>query len=172
MSADEKLNRQSRRSFLFLIPLTILGGMFASVAGAAFRFLRPRIVSESSETWSDVAQLKELTGEAPLLRKISIDHATGWALTKQEHQVYVLPNKGNQVLSAICPHEGCEVAWEQDSRRFSCPCHESYFAADGARLTGPARRGLDPLPTRVQDGKLQVQFQSFENNATEQIKRA
>ncbi|HEY6802781.1 MAG TPA: Rieske 2Fe-2S domain-containing protein [Pyrinomonadaceae bacterium] len=172
MSADEKLNTQSRRSFLLLIPITILGGMFASVASAAFRFLRPRIVNESAETWSDVAQLSELTGQSPLLKKINIDHVTGWALTKQEHQVYVLPNRDNQVLSAICPHEGCEVAWEQDSKRFSCPCHESYFSADGARLTGPARRGLDPLPRRVQDGKLQVQFQSFENNATEQIKRA
>ena len=77
--------------------------------------------------------------------------------------IFVLPGKNNQVLSAICPHEGCEVAWDKDTNRFSCPCHESFFAADGSRLTGPARRGLDLLPSRQQDGKLQVQYQTLDN---------
>ena len=86
----------------------------------------------------------------------------GWAITTEEHNVFVLPAKNNQVLSAICPHEGCEVAWEQNSNRFSCPCHESYFSADGSRISGPSPRGLDPLPMRVQDGKLQVQYVSKE----------
>jgi Rieske Fe-S protein len=172
MSADQQLTRRTRRSFLLLIPFSIIGGIFTSVGVAALRFLRPRIVSESAEAWSDVAELTELSGGSPVLKKISADHVTGWAVTQQEHQVYVLPGNNNQVISAICPHEGCEVAWEQDSKRFSCPCHESYFSPDGSRLTGPARRGLDPLPARVQDGKLQVQFQSFENNSTERIKRA
>ena len=154
-----------------MIPLGIIGGIFTSVGVAAFRFLRPRIGNETTGAWSDVGLVAELSGDAPVLKKISTGHVTGWAATQEEHQVYVLPSKGNQVLSAICPHEGCEVAWEQQSKRFSCPCHESYFSAEGTRLTGPARRGLDQLPTRVQDGKLQVQFQSFENNSTERIKR-
>jgi Rieske Fe-S protein len=171
MSADENLTRQTRRSFLLIIPLTFIGAIVTSVGVAAVRFLRPRIVSESSEGWSDLGSVSELNGDSPLLKKISTEHATGWAVSQQEHQVYILPNKGNQVLSAICPHEGCEVAWESESKRFSCPCHESYFSADGSRLTGPARRGMDQLTTRVQDGKLQVQFQSFENNSTERIKR-
>jgi Rieske Fe-S protein len=50
------------------------------------------------------------------------------------------------------------VSWEQTRNRFSCPCHDSFFAPDGSRLSGPARRGLDALPTRVQNGKLQVQY--------------
>jgi len=172
MSDVEPLSKSTRRSFLLMIPLGIVGGMFTSIGVAAFRFLRPRITNETTTTWSDVGLLSELGGDAPLLKKISVPHVTGWAATQEEHQVYVLANKANQVLSAICPHEGCEVAWEQQSKRFSCPCHESYFSADGARLTGPARRGLDQLPTRVQEGKLQVQFQSFENNSTETTKRA
>jgi Rieske Fe-S protein len=172
MSADQQTTKTTRRSFLQIIPLSIVGGIFASIGVAAVRFLRPRVVSNSAELWSNVGAVAELGGESPILKKIRADHVTGWAVTQQEHQVYVLPDKGNQVLSAICPHEGCEVAWEQASRRFSCPCHESYFSPDGSRLTGPARRGLDQLPTRVQDGQLQVQFQSFENNSTERIKRA
>ena len=154
----EKLNR-SRRSFLSLLPFGVLAGVFASIGGAAFRFLRPRIAA-ASESWLDVAPVTELTGPTPLSRKIVAEHVSGWAVTTEEHNVFVLPAKNNQVLSAICPHEGCEVAWEQNMNRFSCPCHESYFAADGARISGPSPRGLDPLPMRVQDGKLQVQYVS------------
>ena len=170
MSADEQLQKRTRRSFLLLLPLGVVAGVFTSVGVAALRFLRPRIVRESSESWIDIARISDLTVKTPFAKKISTDHITGWALTREEHQIYILP--GNQVISAVCPHEGCEVAWEKETNRFSCPCHESYFSVDGSRLTGPARRGLDHLPTRVQDGTLQVQYQSFENNATETIKRA
>jgi menaquinol-cytochrome c reductase iron-sulfur subunit len=156
-----KKRDSSRRSFLKLLPLGVLAGVFASIGGAAFRFLRPRIFA-ATDTWLDVAGISELTGPQPLSRKIVAEHVAGWAITTEEHNVFVLPAKNNQVLSAICPHEGCEVAWEQNANRFSCPCHESYFSADGARISGPARRGLDPLPARVQDGKLQVQYVSKE----------
>ena len=146
-------DQPTRRSFLLLVPL----GVFASIASAAFRFLRPRI-SAATDRWLDVAPLNELSGSQPVSRKVAAEHIAGWAITTQEHNVFVLPTKGNQVVSAVCPHEGCEVLWDGQRNRFSCPCHESYFAADGARLSGPAPRGLDPLPSRVQDGKLQVQY--------------
>jgi menaquinol-cytochrome c reductase iron-sulfur subunit len=152
---------RSRRSFLSMLPLGVLAAVFASIGGAAFRFLRPRI-SPTGGAWLDVAKLSEITGPNPLTRKIVAEHLAGWAVTTEEHSVFVLPAKNNQVLSAVCPHQGCEVAWEQNMNRFSCPCHESYFAADGTRLSGPAARGLDPLPMRVQDGKLQVQYVSKE----------
>ena len=148
---------RSRRSFLKLLPLGVLAGVFASVGGAAFRFLRPRLGAVSN-AWLDVAMLSELKGPQPVPRKIAAENISGWATTTEAHNVFVLPAKNNEVLSAICPHEGCEVAWDQGSNRFACPCHESYFAADGARISGPARRGLDSLPMRVQDGKLQVQY--------------
>lgn len=154
-------DKRSRRSFLKILPLGVLAGVIASVGGAAFRFLRPRIFV-ATNAWLDVAAVSELSGPQPLTRKIVAEHVAGWATTTEEHNVYVLPAKNNQVLSAICPHEGCEVNWDQGLNRFSCPCHESYFAADGARISGPSPRGLDQLPMRVQDGKLQVQYVSKE----------
>lgn len=147
----------SRRSFLRLLPLGVLAGVFASIGGAAFRFLRPRVMA-ASEQWLDVAAVTELGGPEPVAKKVLAEQVSGWAVTLEEHNVFVLPAQGNKVLSPICPHAGCEVLWEQAAKRFSCPCHESYFAADGARLSGPAPRGLDSLPVRVQDGKLQVQY--------------
>ena len=157
MNTDRDQADQSRRSFLQLLPLGVFAAVFASIGGAAFRFLRPRL-SAPSEQWVDVANVSELTGAQPLAKKVLAEHVSGWAVTTAEHNVFVLPAKSNQVLSPICPHEGCEVMWEQSKNQFACPCHESFFAADGSRVSGPARRGLDVLPTRVQDGKLQVQY--------------
>ena len=160
----------SRRAFVLLLPLAAIGGMFATVASAAFRFLRPTI-SAASEKWIDVARVTELGGHNPVARKIVADQVTGWANSLAEHSVFILPGQNNQVLSAACPHEGCEVSWRDDENVFSCPCHDSKFAADGSRIYGPARRGLDPLPSRVADGKLQVQYRSFVNNTQEQTPR-
>lgn len=165
MNTDRNHTNNSRRSFLGLLPLGVLAGVFASIGGAAFRFLRPRL-SAPSEQWLDVAALSELRGPQPLAKKIVAEQVSGWAVTTEEHSVFVLPEKNNQVLSPVCPHAGCEVSWEQSSNRFACPCHESYFAADGSRISGPSPRGLDALPTRVQDGKLQVQYRVPEDGET------
>lgn len=154
----DRATNKSRRRLVLLLPLAAIGGMFATVASAAFRFLRP-VVSTSGQQWIDVARVGEVSGSKPIARKIMAEQTAGWAKSLTEHSVYILPGKNNQVLSAVCPHEGCEVSWRDDENVFSCPCHDSNFATDGSRLNGPARRGLDPLPSRVEDGKLQVQFQ-------------
>ncbi len=53
-------------------------------------------------------------------------------------------------FSAVCPHQGCTVVPEGEA--FSCPCHGSLFAADGAVTAGPAPTGLVPVPVAVTDG--------------------
>lgn len=158
---DMDESNKSRRAFLRILPLGLVAGVFTSIGSAAFRFLRPRL-GAASDRWLDVASVSEISGSNPVGKKILTENITGWAVTAEERNVFVLPAKGNQVLSAVCPHEGCEVAWEQNRNQFSCPCHESYFAADGSRISGPSPRGLDPLPMRVQDGTLQVQYTSQE----------
>src|ERR687883_844306 len=157
-----------RRDFLLLIPLGIFAGVAAMIAAAAMRYLRPTLPGAASEAkWSDVAHLSELKGNKPIMRSILTEHQAGWASTLEEHFVYVLPHKNNQVLSSICPHEGCNVAWNNQSDQFFCPCHDSYFNADGERISGPARRGLDPLETHAENGMLKVKYQTFVNNTEE-----
>jgi Rieske Fe-S protein len=67
----------------------------------------------------------------------------------------------NQVeaLSASCPHLGCPVGWDPARANFVCPCHQSVFDASGAivpNTNSPAKRGLDPLPIEIRDGRLRV----------------
>jgi Rieske Fe-S protein len=168
---SEPATDKSRRAFLLLLPAAAIASIFASVARAAYRFLRP-VTTASSGKWIDVAALGEISGDKPIVKKVVAEHAAGWATSLEAHSVFILPGKNNQVLSAVCPHEGCEVSWRDDARVFACPCHDSNFAPDGSRIYGPAQRGLDPLPSRVEGGKLQVQYQFFENNTGERIPRA
>lgn len=50
-----------------------------------------------------------------------------------------------QAVSAICPHMGCQVAWNSAERSWDCPCHGSRFAANGEVLHGPATQDLAPI---------------------------
>lgn len=45
-------------------------------------------------------------------------------------------------LSAVCPHLGGVVTWNEVERSWDCPLHGSRFAADGTLLEGPATRDL------------------------------
>lgn len=51
--------------------------------------------------------------------------------------------------SAICPHKGCAVNYEHDSKQFVCPCHGSHFDLDGHVTHGPAKSDLKKYQTRV-----------------------
>jgi Rieske Fe-S protein len=53
------------------------------------------------------------------------------------------------------------VPWKAEIQQFSCPCHRAFYSKDGERISGPQRRGLDPLPMKIEGGKLYVRYQFF-----------
>lgn len=45
-------------------------------------------------------------------------------------------------VDIVCPHLGCQLAWNPDERTWDCPCHGSRFDYEGNLLEGPAQEGI------------------------------
>jgi len=58
---------------------------------------------------------------------------------------YRSPDGSTQTVSSICPHLGCEVAWNGAEKTWDCPCHGSRFQPEGGVIAGPATHALTPL---------------------------
>ncbi len=156
-----------RRGFL----AWFLGIGTVSVAGALsvplVRFALDPLTRVSTETeWSDLGTVDDFTEtNVPQKRTISIIQIDGWRKVTSEKVIYVIKGADGQLtaLSAVCPHLGCSVKWQDSNHDFKCPCHGGTFAPDGALISGPPPRGLDSLESKVEDGHLKVRYQSFRN---------
>ena len=58
--------------------------------------------------------------------------------------------------SLLCTHQGCEVSWTPETRRYACPCHEALFNEEGVPIQGPANEPLRELTTRVEEDHVVV----------------
>lgn len=67
-------------------------------------------------------------------------------------------------LNATCPHAGCLVPFSAERQCFKCPCHNSAFGLDGARLeeNSPSPRDMDSLECEVRGSEVWVRFQNFQ----------
>lgn len=103
-----------------------------------------RIAREGLHT---VAQYRSLVSPGDVASRDHIPPGCGAVvrdgLTKTA--VYRDPEGFTHELSAICPHSGCVVQWNQTELSWDCPCHGSRYGIDGQVLNGP---GVTPLEAR------------------------
>lgn len=50
-----------------------------------------------------------------------------------------------RAFSAVCPHLGCIVKWNNEEKSFDCPCHGSRYAIDGTVINGPSEKDLEKI---------------------------
>lgn len=63
----------------------------------------------------------------------------------KKRAVYCDAHGKRTVLSPVCPHMGCIVAWNEAEKTWDCPCHGSRFAATGEVIAGPAESNLEKI---------------------------
>jgi glycine/D-amino acid oxidase-like deaminating enzyme/nitrite reductase/ring-hydroxylating ferredoxin subunit len=81
------------------------------------------------------------------LRSVPAGH--GRLIDLRGHRVaaYRHANGTLSVLSPVCPHLGCHVAWNKADSTWDCPCHGSRFSPEGRVLAGPAEQDLREWPS-------------------------
>ena len=69
-------------------------------------------------------------------------------------------------LSLRCTHLGCSISWEENKKRFICPCHSSAFDINGEVLNPPAARALDYYPVLIENGIVKVDIATLKERNT------
>ena len=130
------------------------------------------VVSNSKEPIDvlDVAGLKP--GAAPIRVQVNAARMrNAWAVADDVPMGSVWMRKTEtgevQALSAVCPHLGCAVDFDEEAGVFKCPCHKSAFGVGGEKVSGPSKRGLDPLPVQVDEGRVKVTFVRYRADIAE-----
>lgn len=115
--------------------------------------------------WRAVARWDDLVAGTPLQAHVMGAEVDAWSVTPDRRIGTVWLLRGGdapetlRALSAICPHLGCLI--ERREGGFVCPCHVSDFDAAGGPLRGPSPRAMDPIESRVRDGRVEVRWARY-----------
>ena len=73
-----------------------------------------------------------------------LETGKGAVVEHEGEKVGAYKNEKGEVflVSAICPHLGCELGWNPQEKSWDCPCHGSRFDYRGRILDGPAQENL------------------------------
>ncbi|MFO0917513.1 MAG: FAD-dependent oxidoreductase [Planctomycetaceae bacterium] len=104
------------------------------VAGPAWR----RFLSENVNVGLEYAQDWLGNGDRPAVSQLQCDQGTVIRHGFSKVAVYRDQTGGLHECSAVCPHLGCIVHWNDFEKVWDCPCHGSRFDALGAVINGPA----------------------------------
>lgn len=163
MGVDES---QTRRSFLSM--LSAAGGaaigLLLTIPGVSYVTDPLRRASGQKGRWVSVGGLEGVPKDRPVQLPVIGDQTDAWTRNKAVRlgTIWVRrEGEGVKAWNAECPHLGCKVGFDRDKSLFQCPCHDSAFSPSGERMGGPAPRSMDPLETRVKDGRVEVRFVRF-----------
>ena len=110
---------------------------FKPVASAA------AVLSENAETAAHlVAGHVKPVSDRPLAE---LARGDGCIMKKDGKRLAVYRDEEGAVhaVSALCTHQGCQVAFNPTEHSWDCPCHGSRFDVDGRVLDAPAKKPLE-----------------------------
>lgn len=135
----------------------LLGDLIARREEPALELFSPRRFTpiKSAKVWAqeNATVLKHLVGD-----RLSAGDAAAFAAVPTGEGRIVELERGRKfavhratdgtlsVLSPVCPHLKCHVAWNESGASWDCPCHGSRFHPDGRVMEGPALEALERFP--------------------------
>lgn len=82
-------------------------------------------------------------GDAPSADKIAPD--SGAVVQSGMSKLAIYKDRWGQLhtCSAVCPHLGCIVSWNDSEKTWDCPCHGSRFDRYGRAFNGPTSQDME-----------------------------
>jgi menaquinol-cytochrome c reductase iron-sulfur subunit len=183
MKSDElldKMNRSddytplgSRRRFFQWMIGAAAGLIGMSLAIPLMGYLILPALKRREKRWVAVGRVDDLPVGEPTQLDYVATIRDGYLETKAHKAIWAVKQADGRVtaFSPLCTHLGCGYHWDRGERKFKCPCHGSVYDVSGKVLAGPAPRELDALPTKVENGQLQVIDREFKSGTAAQVER-
>lgn len=161
-------SEQPRRRFLKIACGAMCGGIATAVGGPVIAsFLAPRhlrTVTGGGDPM-DYGKLSDLPVGVPQKRDVIAEVHDAWARSEPQviGSIWLVRHPDHvAAYSAVCPHLGCSIGFDDKKQVFYSPCHESAFTKDGGEwIQGPAPRGMDPLPLEIKDGRIRIAYKRY-----------
>ena len=103
----------------------------------------PHYVSDTVETALAYGEWLKLVEGDPHALAPNTGGVFGWGIHRRA--IYCDPDGKLHVRSAVCPHLGGLVGWNDAEKTWDCPCHGSRFDRYGRVVQGPANADLDDV---------------------------
>ncbi len=139
----EKISSNSKRSFLKILFLSVMGISFGGVVYPIIRYLSPLSQQQAVE------KIEIIKDEVPIGKARFFTY-------KGSPAVIIQTKAGFTALSAVCTHLGCIVKWLEDKGEFQCPCHAGRFDTTGKVLSGPPPNPLPQIAVAESGAKIVI----------------
>lgn len=132
-----------RRDFISWVGLGwIASSLPVAIAACSSQTATPEPKSSVSEDGQKIGTVAELDKTGQLLVN---DSPVGTVLLVGKSQ------SANLIaVNPTCTHKGCTVTWNDQGKKFACPCHGSEFASDGKVLKGRADKPLKTYAAKIE----------------------
>ncbi len=150
-------NQLSRRDFI-KATTGVVGGFIGVLLGipAIGYLIAPALREDKAGAPVSIGKLEDIPIGQFHPFSFTITKVNGWERTANSYGGYLLRKSEAPgdilVLSSRCTHLSCTVKWNEETRKFTCPCHDASFDAEGKVLDGPPPEPLGHFEYNV-DGE-------------------
>lgn len=161
----------TRRKFFQWVTRAAAGLIGLGLAIPLIGYVISPALKRRDKPWVEVGGVDELTAGEPKQLNYIATVQDGYLETTTHKAIWAIKQSNGQitVFSPMCTHLGCGYHWDATDQKFKCPCHGSVYDVTGQVLAGPAPRHLDPLPSKVEQGRLLVMYKEFKSGVATRV---
>jgi Rieske Fe-S protein len=152
---DSDVESPSKRKLLGWIVGLINLSLFAAIFGPVAGFVGSPLRRKRKGVWVELCSADSVADGAILEVPFSLQVKDGYRVAEHKYTVF-LRRSGDEftAFDPACTHLGCRIKYQDQHRRFLCPCHGGVFAEDGKVVSGPPPRPLETHTVKVESGKV------------------